>query len=509
VREHDRKRSCAGILIGSCLWLGCQSEPSSDTRDPNSGRAADAGSDAAALPSGRPGFCARADDDAVRDVFCAGDPPDITSLRDLQSLLNLAPHSDDRDAPYVGAPLTDNPYSALGPVAVMGHSTSLSGQLVSPLNPRVLILGSSTLMAFVRGVQRVELISASRATPTFNFYMLSFEQACNGADRACAPGDLFTPRIESDWMHVRINDAEELKNTPLDCRQCHQRDSDKPSLLMRELESPWTHFFFPSGLTESLPGIAGSDLMDDYLEAKGDEVYGGYDLGTISSVTPFLMQTRVGTRQPLFFDSSAILEERYPYGPDGYAIEAQPSPTWERAYEAWKRGEQLAVPYFEQRATDLEKQRQLTEAYRRFRAGEIDADDLPDLADIYPDDPKLRARMGLQTEPDASAEDALIQACGSCHNDVLDQSISRARFNIDVARMSRAELDLAIERIQRDRSAPGAMPPSEARQLDPSAAERLIEFLRRDPASHEVDPRLERAARLGMAGGGVTTEVLR
>jgi hypothetical protein len=89
----------------------------------------------------------------------------------------------------------------------------------------------------------------------------------------------------------------------------------------------------------------------------------------------------------------------------------------------FKRGEQLALPYFDQRATDLTKQTALSDAYRRYREGELDADELPDLSDIYPDDAALRARMGLQTEPDASAEDALIQACGACHNNVLDQSI--------------------------------------------------------------------------------------
>jgi hypothetical protein len=89
---------------------------------------------------------------------------------------------------------------------------------------------------------------------------------------------------------------------------------------------------------------------------------------------------------------------------------------------------------------------------------------------------------------------------------VLDRSLSRARFNIDVSRMDRAQLDLALQRIQRPRSAPGAMPPPEARQLQPEALERSIEYLR-EP--READPRLESAARMGMAGGGLMTQVLR
>ncbi len=484
------------MLLLVCMGSACRAEPDSLDRG--------AGVDDDESSSVTPGFCARDDEDAVRDVFCGDGPPQVRSLNELQELLGVHPHAPNPNAPYVGDPMKDNPFSAVGSVTVMGHSTSLPGHLVSPINPRILILGANNIMAFTRGVQRIELISTSRVTKTLNFYLVSFEQACNASKRGCQPGDLYTPRLESDWMRVSIHDDEELKNTPLDCRQCHQRNAEKPSLLMRELEGPWTHFFQPAGFEEVLPGVHGSDLMNDYLAAKGDEVYGGYDLSTISGVAPVVLQMRIGVVQPLNFDSFRILSERYPDGQD--TAEPYHSPTWESAYEAFKRGEQLALPYLDQRATDLDKQRKLTEAYRRYHDGELDAEDLPDLADIYPDDPMLRARMGVQTEPDATAEEALIQACGGCHNDVLDQSLSRARFNIDVSRMDRAELDLAIQRIRRRRSAPGAMPPPEARQLHPAALERLIEYLR-EP--READPRLESAARMGMAGGGVVTEVLR
>jgi hypothetical protein len=204
-----------------------------------------------------------------------------------------------------------------------------------------------------------------------------------------------------------------------------------------------------------------------------------------------------GAEQPLVFDAPQIQDERWPEGPDGYASEPLGSPTWENAYAAFKRGEQLALPYLETRATDADKQAALTAAYAQYRAGELSADDLPDLADIFPDDPLTRARIGLQTEPNASPADALIQACGSCHNDVLDQTLTRARFNIAVSRLDRTALDLAIERIQLPRTAPGAMPPPEARQLDPESRERLIDYLTQDvPARDEV---LERAAKLGMA----------
>ena len=82
--------------------------------------------------------------------------------------------------------------------------------------------------------------------------------------------------------------------------------------------------------------------------------------------------------------------------------------------------------------------------------------ELPELADIYPDAAYERARRGLQNEPDATPQETLIQACASCHNDALDQTISRARFNVRVASLDRRALDTAIERLRRPSGASGA-----------------------------------------------------
>jgi cytochrome c553 len=277
---------------------------------------------------------------------------------------------------------------------------------------------------------------------------------------------------------------------------------------MRELQSPWTHFFEPPFATPpdiTPPGIRGYDLLNEYVAAKGDELYGGMSVAGVAFVAPFVLQNVVGFTQPLLFDAPRIEDERWPYSADsGYATVPSPSPTWDAAYDAFKRGEQLALPYLDTRASDLDKQTQVSAAYQRYRAGEIAADELPDMADVFPDDPSVRAQIGLQTEPDATPVEALIQACGACHNDVLDQSISRARFNVAVSRLERAELERAIERIQRQPSEPGAMPPPDARQLDASAQARLLEYLRQDSRSADDDAKLEHAATLGMAGGART-----
>jgi hypothetical protein len=84
---------------------------------------------------------------------------------------------------------------------------------------------------------------------------------------------------------------------------------------------------------------------------------------------------------------------------------------------------------------------------------------------------------------------------------VLDQSLSRARFNIAVSRLDADELDRAIERIERERDAPGAMPPHEARQLHPDARDRVLEYLRGSAREGVPDELLVHAAQQGMMGG--------
>lgn len=451
-----------------------------------------------------PGFCRRDGADAVRDLFCGDSPPTIRSLRELQDALRMNPFPRGEDGETAVLKGPSDPDAIVSNMVVIAHSTALSGHLVSPLNPRVILLNDEAFLTYQRGVQQVEIATIDRERGSLSFFLLSFTQACNDSERGCTPGDLYTPRVESNWLGVTVQDDEELKNTSLDCRQCHQRGRDQPTLLMRELESPWTHFFelHPENKPpDALPGVRGRDLVQDFLDAKGDETYAGVPALAMRHTVGLTLQNAVGLPQPLLFDAPGIEDERWPFGADGYAEEPNRSQIWDRAFAAFQRGEQLALPYFEQRATDPQKQAKLSEAYQRYRRGELSAEKLPDLADIYPDDPQLRAEIGLATVPGASAPEALVQACASCHNDVLDQTISRARFNVDLARMSRAELDLAIARISLPATAPGVMPPPEFRKLTSEAKSKLLDYLRRDERSPADDELLQHAAKAGMTGG--------
>jgi hypothetical protein len=105
--------------------------------------------DAAAVPPGAPAFCHRPGSDRVRDLFCAPQPPRIDSLRSLQAALDLVP-------PSVKG-------SSYGTLAIfLGHSTALSGHLVSSINPRAIMIGPSLSLTYQRGVQQVEVAASAR-----------------------------------------------------------------------------------------------------------------------------------------------------------------------------------------------------------------------------------------------------------------------------------------------------------------------------------------------------------
>jgi hypothetical protein len=445
-----------------------------------------------AFPPGAPAFCARPGDDAIRDLFCAEPRPSVAGLADLHSLLRI------RTDVY-----GNGQYKGLPP-SLAAHSTSLSGHVVSSLNPRVIVVGENFefFVAFQRGVQQVELAARRRDIPSLAFYLLSFRQACNDGAEGCRPGHLYTPYVESGWTSVAIRDDEDLKNTPSDCRQCHQRGTDKPSFLMRELHSPWTHFFSPEGDLRSPIyrfGINGGMLTTEYRVAKGEEAYGSLTSYIIQNTFGGSLELMVDQEQALVFDAPSIMGERYPSG-DDWPKTVQRSATWDAEYAAFKRGDHLPLPYFDAHATDATKLSSLTAAYQSYRNGTSGWEDLPDLSDIFPDDPQTRAEIGLETEPDATAAEALVQACGTCHNDVLDQSISRARFSVDVTRLDRTEIERAIERLSLPDGVAGAMPPHEARQLAPAVRQRVVDFLRQGDFSDEDRSFLAHAASAGMAG---------
>jgi hypothetical protein len=438
-------------------------------------------------------LCAHAGDDMLRDLFCGAEPAKLESLIDLQKAL------------YIDGPRL----TGLNGLAIAGHSTSLGARSISSINPRVIAVrlehplfeadgytpaapGSQgrlspalepVAVAFSRGEQLVELMTRDRIDHELRFYLLAFRQACNDSEAGCKPGDLLTPEIEQGWTETSLYDEQDLANSVLDCAPCHQTHGPgTPKLLrMQELHMPWTHWF---GLSEG-----GNALFADYHAARGDETLFGLSDDQLQRTNPVSLNLQAvyggPNEQPNLFDSEKIEQEVRDSAaalggmqPADNHVPGQ-SETWRAGYEAARRGEAIPFPYHDVKVTDADKLARMTEVYQAYRAGELDRADLPDIRDVFPDDPERLAEMGFMTKPGATGEEVLLEACSLCHNERLDPSLTRARFRADLVGVSRAEKARAIERLQLPASDVHAMPPVRLRSLTPEARRRAIEALRR------------------------------
>lgn len=423
-------------------------------------------------------LCGRPTDDLVTDAFCHGARPRIEGFVDLREMLGL--ESDD-NAIYQG-------------FALVGHSTSLVARSVSAINPRILVMKLESddkgheqelaVLAFARGEPFSEILVRNRLNGELQFYLAVFTLACEEKPAGCVPGDLLTEATESGWTSLNVYGEEDLQNTPRDCRTCHQPDGPgtRKFMRMQEFEPPWNHWLYRLS-------VGGRALLDDYYAAKGDEPFAGYTSEEIFFSQPGLLSSMIrfgGTdEQPNAFVSRRIEDEvvasaarRGGNQPEDNSVPGE-SETWRTIYERARSGKAISVPYHDVKVTDATKLAAMTRAYTAYRQGRLARAELPDIRDVYPDDPMLLAEMGRVTEPGLDGEGVLMQACAQCHNQRLDQTLSRSRFDVDLSRIDRAEKDRAIARVSLPPDDPAVMPPALLRQLSEQGRARLIELLER------------------------------
>jgi hypothetical protein len=418
-------------------------------------------------------LCARPSRDVVTDLFCHGSPPEITGIAELREALGLTGAIDELEQGF----------------AITGHSSSLVRRSVSAINPRIIFLRSSSegrdivALAFARGEQFSEIVVRNRVDGELQFYVVRYHLPCEERAQGCSPGHLLTESAESGWTRFDLYGEEDLVNTPLDCRVCHQPSGPgTPKLLrMQEIAAPWNHWFFR--LSEG-----GQSLIDDYYAAKGDEPFAGVPGADIRYSQPGLLAFAIFMASPPqtnLFLSREIQDEVVRSAAEQGGNQphdnrvAGESETWNAINERANRGEAIPVPYHDVKVTDPDKLAELTRAYADYRAGVLPREELPDIRDIYPDDPERTARMGLSTEPGLSGQEVLLQACSLCHNQKLDQTVSRSRFDVDLRKVTSETRERAIGRIMLPPDDPAAMPPALFRQLSDEGRERLIELLRR------------------------------
>lgn len=398
------------------------------------------------------------------------------SLIDLQKSLGLA--------------IEDNQGNTRSTLfAVTGHSSSLVARFVNAINPRVVLFSNPQVvpnntnikatpyvaLGFARGEQLVELIANNPDTQTPDFFLVLFKQACTSRSDGCSPGELLTPLVESNWTGVTLYQDEDLKNTVLDCRHCHQPGGlNSPKLLrMQELRNPWTHWF------RSNNGGGGQDLLSDYTTAHGpDETYGGIPGNQIvrnnnsSNSNPPQLETFVrltsndGVHEYGHADNptagtggGSIVNGIQNQVLDSFNNKPAGSPgesaIWQTVFQQVARGERIPIPYHSPRITDPAKLAEATTAYQAYRTSPNDQNLLKSMKDfrwqILRTEPAQLADMGFTIPDGIKPNEALNLACAQCHNSKLDQSISRAKFNVDLNAMGQAKnsaIDKAIQRLK-------------------------------------------------------------
>ncbi|MET0342400.1 MAG: hypothetical protein ABW252_15455 [Polyangiales bacterium] len=394
-----------------------------------------------------------------------------------------------RNSPYPSggpstAPVRDASGRANPQFALTAHSTSLVSRLTSAINPRALIFRQNQLehvvMGYVRGEQFVELATRDGAGRQA-FFLLRFTQACNDAPAGCGPGDLYTPEAERNWTSWSLYAAEDVRNNVMDCAQCHQPGGPgtPPILRMQEQITPWTHWIRAST-------TGGGALLRDYRAAKGDETFAGIPGNLIDQSSPFNLQTLIATQgfgwsQPNEF-SSTVIEDEVSDSAPGQPERNVPrgkSATWSALYEKNVRGETIQVPYHDVKVTDPEKLATLTRAYAAYRAGSLPRAQVPDLSQVFPSDRQTLAEIGFAPKPELDGEALVRQLCTQCHNDTLDQSLSRARFHADLSKVSREERWLAAQRVMLPEHDLRSMPPRRFRTLTDDERARIVEALAR------------------------------
>jgi hypothetical protein len=403
--------------------------------------------------------CAKHYGDAISAKFCAGTaPPNLASLADLEALLGLTVKPNPNNDPTVNASVR---------FTLAGESTGLGMRSVNPVLPRAFLMTpaagtapnpSYQVMAFARGEPLVELVANDPKAQTLRLFLIRFHPACEAT--GCSNADLQTAAIESGWTGYTLYDDQAIGDTTLDCLACHQPGgpTTQKILRMQELANPWEHWFYPER-PQTLP------IVQDFLAAHGSESYAGIPSALVMPSRPSALMTLAQNNgfatQPNAFNSLQIDNELAATGA---------SATWAGLYAKAVAGQEIPPPYFTS-PVDPTKEQAAIAAHQQLVAGTLPPAQLPDLRDTFAD----AALAGMSIHPQAGLDGhgILVHMCQMCHNSRLDPSLSRARFNVEqLAQLSRAEKDLAIQRLQLAPTDRHLMPPARFHEL--SAAERQL-----------------------------------
>jgi Cytochrome C oxidase, cbb3-type, subunit III len=404
-------------------------------------------------------LCATPRNDSFFKLVCGGVRPNIPDLASLLSLVGL-----DQDRAF----------------ALNGNSTSLVAKSVSALNPRIVVFprvdadldqkDDFMIVGFVRGERFVEVTSRDPMSGEPNFYLLSFEQACDYQGN-CDLASRLTEEIEHNWTAYSIYPESELENTSFDCLACHRPGGfgTKKILRMQELSSPWLHWF-PQRFVQRTD----SDriLSAQFADVHGvDMQYGGVPIATIQNALDdgSGAQLEALIRAEGYGDQPNVFDPRI----EAEAKNGDQSPTWLAQWTLATQGGAITVPYPRVDVTDEAKRTAATAAYKGVVMGTAGRDTLVDLRDVFSQDATEKLSFVPQAGADGHA--VLVQMCSRCHDGRADPEIGRSNFNVlSLDKMSTDEKQVAASRLQEPEGSVKKMPPWRSGQLTPEALQAAL-----------------------------------
>ncbi len=390
------------------------------------------------LPQGdaqRSSLCARNHQDRFSEWYCGAGQPAVGDLASIVSALGLTPARTGTQSNF----------------ALTGHSSSLVARETTVLNPRAILFtppgtADFTSLGFVRGGGLVEVAAFDTVAQELHFYLVSYDLPC---EPNCENADKYLPGNESGWTDVSVYEAADLKNTAVDCLQCHQPGGANAEriLRMQELEDPWTHWFRPTRGSRV--------LLDTFLAAHPGESYATIPSALIDDSDPQDLEDFVRdagfSNQPNAFDGRAVNN-------DDPAV-TTPNATWLGLYAAAVAGSAISPPYFAISPYDAGKVATASDAYRQVVAGAEPASALPDLHHLFRED--AAAHLGFTAAPNLSAQQIVAHRCGTCHDGSFP-GISRNAFVVgDFPNNLSADMKARVlERITLPRTSVKRMPPA-------------------------------------------------
>lgn len=399
-------------------------------------------------------LCATPRNDAFFKRICGGVRPNIP---DLVSLLGLVGLEQDRA------------------FALTGNSTSLVAKSVSALNPRVIVfprvaptlepMDDFVIVSFVRGEPFAEVASRDTVSGEPNFYLFTFEQACD-YQGTCDLASRLTEELEHGWTAYSIYPESDLENTSVDCLTCHRPGGfgTKKILRMQELASPWLHWF-PQRFVQRTD----SDrvLTAQFVDVHGvDQKYGGIPITTIQNA----LDDGSGAQLEALLRAQGFGEQPNAFDPriEAEAKAGEPSATWFMQWALATQGKAITVPYPKVDVTDEAKRLAASASYRNVVMGSAGRETLLDLRDVFSQD--AIEKLSFVPQPGADGRAVLVQMCARCHDGRADPEIGRSKFNVlKLDEMSAEAKALAVARIQEPVDSVKHMPPSRSGTLTPEA----------------------------------------